>query len=378
MNYTTAGEAGGQALIALVDAVPAGLRLETVQVESDVKRCVAGLGFSESVSAYQYVDISSGIFDGRTTGAPVTFLVYGDEPVGEGVLDQGMFPCPGRGDLPAMLYTAADDVASVVPRLAAFDQIATVAAASVPREFLAELGVDVRSYVAQIGSVALNEPDLAAAALTYQPLDVELSAVRCPVPRTSDQMVAALEAAQRGGETLGGVFRLVVTGLVPGLGAVGQRSGRLTAALAAALFSLPDVVGVEFGGGFSAAGKSAAASHDGITVVSGQGFMRSGNVAGGLDGAMTTGQPLIISVAVAAPSEGSAALTTVNLGTLQSCSNVASSCATCRVPGIAVAAEAEIAFALATAYTSQFGGSNMTDIRGAVDSYRQRLRRAAR
>ena len=393
MDYTTAGDARGQALVAVVQDVPAGLRLVNEQVESDLRRCL--MGYKVPASDLRYVEIESGVQDGNTTGAPIAFLIYGDadSSAGEGQCFpeggegfgaapfpavQAAVPRPGRGDLAAVLKTAADSVTAVADRLDAPDQAACVVAASVAREFLAQLGVEVFSFISRIGSAALSDEAICSYSHDFSALDTEFSAVRCPDQRTSDEMVACIERARSAGKTLGGTFQIVATGLLPGLGCFAQRRQRLNAQLAAALFSLPQVVAVEFGCGSALAESEGPACHDAVLVSPSQGFSRASNYAGGIEDGLTSGEPLLISVSLAPSAPTSAGKESVNLDTLQLEQAKCVGAPVCVVPGAAVAAEAEVAFVLANAYLKQFGNANMTDICASVAAYADRLRRAAR
>ena len=396
MDYTTAGDARGQALVAVVQDVPAGLRLVNEQVESDLRRCL--MGYKVPASDLRYVEIESGVQDGNTTGAPIAFLIYGDadsstskeQCFSEGAEGscalsaapfsavQAAVPRPGRGDLAAVLKTAADSVTAVADRLDAPDQAACVVAASVAREFLAQLGVEVVSFTSRIGSAALSDEAIRSYSHDFSALDTEFSAVRCPDQRTSDEMVACIERARSAGKTLGGTFQIVATGLLPGLGCFAQRRQRLNAQLAAALFSLPQVVAVEFGRGSALAESEGPACHDAVLVSPSQGFSRASNYAGGIEDGLTSGEPLLISVSLAPSAPTSAGKESVNLDTLQLEQAKCVGAPVCVVPGAAVAAEAEVAFVLANAYLKQFGNANMTDICASVAAYADRLRRAAR
>lgn len=376
MNYTSAGDAGGQALIALVQGVPAGLRLSKDQAESDLRRCLSGYG--NPTNPVCYVEIESGVYGRNTTGAPVAFLVFGEAQPEENAPAQGALLRPGRGDLAAVLKTAADSVDAVAARLDSCDEAACVVAASVARELLAELGVEVGSFVTRIGEETLSEQDILAQLEEYCALDIEFSAVRCPSQRATEAMVAQLEAARGAGQTLGGTFQIVVDGLLPGVGSFADRRKRLNSQIGAALFALPGVVGVEFGAGFALAQEKGPACHDAVLVSPVAGFTRASNYAGGLEDGLTSGEQLIVTVAVAPPASAGAPKETVNLDTLQLDYAANSAGPVCTVPGIAVAAEAEVAFVLANAYLEQFGSANMTDIRAAVDSYIARLNRTAR
>ena len=396
MDYTTAGDARGQALVAVVQDVPAGLRLVNEQVESDLRRCL--MGYKVPASDLRYVEIESGVQDGNTTGAPIAFLIYGDadssadegQRLSEGAdgsralnaatfsAVQAAVPRPGRGDLAAVLKTAADSVTAVADRLDAPDQAACVVAASVAREFLAQLGVEVFSFVSRIGSAALPDEAICSYSHDFSALDTEFSAVRCPDQRSSDEMVACIERARSAGKTLGGTFQIVATGLLPGLGCFTQRRQRLNAQLAAALFSLPQVMAVEFGHGSALAESEGPACHDAVLVSPSQGFSRASNYAGGIEDGLTSGEPLLISVSLAPAAPTGAGKESVNLDTLQLEQAKCAGAPVCVVPGAAVAAEAEVAFVLANAYLKQFGNANMTDICASVAAYADRLRRAAR
>ena len=177
---------------------------------------------------------------------------------------------------------------------------------------------------------------------------------------------------------LGGTFRVVVRGLVPGVGGYASRDERLSSRIGAALFSIPAIKGVEFGLGFEASHLPGSQVHDQIELDRGNGFTRASNNAGGLEGGMTTGMPLIVTCAMKPiPTLGSP-LQTIDLDTLEPASASTERSDVCAVPACAVVAESEIAFELANAYLEKFGHDNMTDIRAAIAAYNQRLRTAAK
>ena len=385
MEYTTAADVSGQALVAIVQGVPAGLRLSKELAESDLKRCLAG--YQAPANAFCYVEIESGLYGRNTSGSPVSFLVYGDASgadeaealAADSSAKKSAVPRPGRGDLPAVLKTAADSVTAVTGRLDAYDEAACVVAASLPRELLAQLGVEVFSFVSRIGAAALSPSDVSFQISNYSAIDTEFSPVRCPDKRISQEMEICLNEAREQGETLGGSFQIVVTGLLPGVGDFAQRRNRLTARLAAVLFSLTGVVAVEFGDGCGLAQSSGPACHDAVLVSPLQGFSRASNHAGGIEDGVTSGEKMLITVSVAPCAATAAGIESVNLDTLQrERSSAGAAAPVCIVPGVAVAAEAEVAFVLANAYLEQFGNANMTDICANVAAYSERLRRAAR
>ena len=202
--------------------------------------------------------------------------------------------------------------------------------------------------------------------------------MRCPDEAATEAMKAEIDRAREAGESLGGTFRVVATGLLPGVGGYATAGERLTSRIGAALFSIPAIKGVEFGLGFEAARRPGSQVHDPIVLDRQTGFTRDGNNAGGLEGGMTTGMPLIVTAAMKPIPTLMTPLSTVNLDTLEVEQASKERSDVCAVPACAVVAEAEVAFVLAEAYLEKFGRDNMTDIKAAVKSYQQRLRTMSR
>ena len=251
-------------------------------------------------------------------------------------------------------------------------------ASGIAKELLAELGVEIISYVTSIGPAAMKETDPLVQAAQYEPLAIETSEVRCPDVEATEAMKRAIDRAKKAGESLGGTFRVVVRGLLPGLGSYATGSERLTSKLGGALFSIPAIKGVEFGLGFEAARREGSQVHDPITLDPHFGFQRASNNAGGLEGGMTTGMPLIISAAMKPIPTLMTPLDTVNIDTLEVEAASKERSDTCAVPACAVVAEGEVAFVLANAYLEKFGCDNMVDIRAAIEAYKQRLKTVSR
>ena len=390
MRYMTAGESHGPALTAIVDGVPAGLKISEDQINSDLSRRQAGYGRGGRQRIERdTVAITAGVRFGRTIGSPIALVVanrdwenwtdrmaaFGDVPSD---LAREVTPRPGHADLVGALKTNTDDCRNILERASARETAARVAAAGIAREFLADLGVEVFSYVVSIGEAALVEDDPMLSAPDYKPLDIELSDVRCPDEAATEAMKAEIDRAREAGESLGGTFRIVATGLLPGVGGYATAGERLTSHIGAALFSIPAIKGVEFGLGFEAARRPGSQVHDPIIVDRKAGFTRAGNNAGGLEGGMTTGMPLIVTAAMKPIPTLMTPLSTVNLDTLETEEASRERSDVCAVPACAVVAEAEVAFALADAYLEKFGHDNMTDIKAAVKTYQQRLRTMSR
>ncbi|BAK43681.1 chorismate synthase [Eggerthella sp. YY7918] len=390
MHYITAGESHGPCLTAIVSGVPAGLKLSESQINSDLARRQSGYGRGgRQTIERDTVQVTSGVRFGRTLGTPVSLVIrnrdwenwtdrmaaFGDAPSD---LIREVTPRPGHADLVGALKLDTDDCRNILERASARETAARVAAAGIAREFLADLGVEVFSYVTSIGSARFEEDDPLMVAPDYKPLAIEMSEVRCPDEEASAAMQAEIDRAKKAGESLGGTFRVVATGLLPGVGGFATATDRLTSRLGGALFSIPAIKGVEFGMGFEAARRSGSEVHDPILLDEQAGFVRASNNAGGLEGGMTTGMPLIATVAMKPIPTLMTPLATVNLDTLEVEEASKERSDTCAVPACAVVAESEMAFVLAEAYLEKFGRDNMADIKAAVKAYRQRLKTMAR
>ncbi len=388
MEYITAGESHGPNLTAIVTGVPAGLPVSVEHINADLARRQAGYGRGGRMAIEKdTVQVTSGVRFGRTIGSPIALTVANRDwenwtdrmaPFGSAPADlvREVCPRPGHADLVGVLRTNTDDCRNILERASARETAARVAAAGIAREFLAELGVDVMSYVVSVADASMADETMADAA-EHKPLDIELSEMRCPDARATTAMKRAIDKARDAGESLGGTFRIVATGLVPGLGTYACGADRLTARIGAALFSIPAIKGVEFGLGFKAADRPGSQVHDPI-VLEGGDFVRSSNNAGGLEGGMTNGMPLVVTAAMKPIPTLMQPLGTVNLDTLDAEEASKERSDVCAVPAAAVVAEGEVAFALANAYIEAFGSTCMADIKASIRAYKQRLRTMGR
>lgn len=390
MEYITAGESHGPQLSAIVSGVPAGLAISEKGINADLARRQSGYGRGgRQAIEKDTVQITSGVRFGMTLGSPITLTVvnrdwqnwtdrmavFGDVPQD---LVREVTPRPGHADLLGILKNDFDDCRNVLERSSARETTMRVAAAGIAREFLAEVGVEIYSYVTSIGSASMQERNPMQDALYYSPLDIEMSEVRCPDEAASQRMMDAIDAAKAKGDSLGGTYRIVVTGLLPTLGGYETPSKRLTSRLGAALFSIPAMKGVEFGLGFEAARRPGSKVHDEIILDEKNGFVRKTNNAGGLEGGMTTGMPLIITVAMKPIPTLTIPLNTVNLDTLEIAEASKERSDTCAVPAAAVVGESEVALVLTNAYLEKFGSDNMTDIKANIASFKERIKTMSR
>jgi chorismate synthase len=390
MEYVSAGESHGPALTAVVSGVPAGLSISEKNINSDLARRQGGYGRGGRQKIEKdRVQILSGVRFGKTLGSPIALQIQNDDWVnwtdrmavfGEAPKDlvREVTPRPGHADLLGVLKNDMDDCRNILERSSARETAIRVAASGIAREFLAEVGVEIYSYVTSIGGVCFEEENPMRDAADYRPLDIEMSELRCPDEKTTEAMKARIDEAKELGQSLGGTFRVVVNGLLPTLGEFEESRGRLTSKLGGAVFSIPAIKGVEFGIGFENANILGRKAHDEIYLDKEKGFMRSTNNAGGLEGGMTTGMPLIITAAMKPIPTQINPLNTVNIDTLEVDKASTERSDVCAVPAAAVVAEAEVAFVLAQAYLDKFGSDNMTDIKSNIEVFKKRIKTMSR
>lgn len=382
MRYTTAGESHGRVLSAIVTGVPAGVPVSAVDIDADLARRQQGYGRGgrQRIESDRVL-IQSGVRFGRTIGSPVALsvanrdwdnwtdimAVAGEKP--EGIAERS--PRPGHADLGGALRIGTDDVRDILERASARETAARVAAGGIAKALLLAAGVRVRSYVTAIGDAEMGPHDPAA-------VDFEAaraSDVSCPDAETSARMRAAIDAARGDGDSLGGVFVVTADGLLPGLGSYAEASDRLDARLGAAMLSIPAVKGAEIGDGFAAARSRGSEIHDEIAYTAGEGFSRTSNRAGGVEGGMTNGMTLVVRGAMKPIPTLMRPLRSVDLVSHEAIDASKERSDVCAVPAAAVVAEAEVAFVLAEAYLAKFGHDALPDILEALDRYRARITR---
>lgn len=380
MRYTTAGESHGAGLLAIVTDVPAGITLDQDAIDRDLGRRQVGYGRGGRMRIESdHARVLSGARFGKTLGSPVALLIENRDaanwvatmdPFGErGDVQPLTTPRPGHADLGGLQRTGSSDVRDILERASARETAARVAAGSVARAFLAEVGVTVRSWVERIGDAACDRLD-------PQDVDdtaVEDSDVRCPHEAASARMRSAIDAAKQAGESLGGTFVVVAEGLVPGAGGYAEAAARLDARLAGAVMSIPAIKGVEFGMGFEAASCVGSTVHDEILRAEDGRLRRATNRAGGLEGGMTNGEPLVLRAAMKPIPTLMNPLSTIDLATNEVARAATERSDVCAVPAAAVVAEAEVALVLADAYQDLFGHGPMTDVKANLSAYRARI-----
>jgi chorismate synthase len=391
LRFTTAGESHGQALVSILEGVPAGLPLLAEQVDAELARRQQGYGRGRRMQIERdTIELLSGVRAGETIGAPIAMLVRNRdwanwqeimdpaprESDAEGTLRRRAVTRvrPGHADLTGILKYDRDDARDILERASARETTARVAAGAIARRLLAELGVTVGSHLVHLGGIDAKRPSEMPASLNEA---ADASQLRTLDADAEKEMIARIDEAKRAGNTLGGVCEVVVDGLPVGLGSHVSWDRKLDGRLGAAMMSIPAVKGVEIGMGFEASRVTGAEVHDEITLAPGR--TRAGNVrrttnrAGGLEGGMTTGEPLVIRVAMKPISTLMRPLGTIDVADGSEAKAVAERSDVTAVPAMGVIAEAMAALVLADAMLEKFGGDSLGEVQRNLDGYLSHL-----
>ena len=380
IRFTTAGESHGPGLVAIVEGMPAGLELDRDELDRDMARRQLGHGRGGRMKIESdAVEIRSGVRHGRTLGSPIAVLVANRDypnweermnpwPV-DGSVDEAHTPRPGHADLAGLLKFGHTDVRNVLERASARETAARVAAGGLAKAFLAALGVTVHSHVLQIGSIRAAERESLA---PEDFADVDDSPVRCLEPDAAARMVEEIDRLRKQNETLGGTFEVLAFGLVPGLGSHVAWDERLDARLAQATVSIQAIKGVSLGEAWEVAGRPGSEAHDEIFWDEARGWFRETNRAGGLEGGMTNGEPLVVRAAMKPLSTLTQPLRTVDTETREPAEALRERTDSTTVPAAAVVGEAMVALVLAGAYRDKLGGDHIDDVLAALAAYKER------
>jgi chorismate synthase len=380
LRFLTAGESHGQALIAILEGLPAGLPLSRDYIRRQLLRRRAGYGRGARMKLEdEQVRILSGLRFGRTLGSPLALLLPNRDwknwerlmavEASEDKAPPLTLPRPGHADLAGALKYGFRDLRNVLERASARETAARVALGAVARRLLEEFGLTLFSHVLSIGGVRARAGRLGWEAIAQR---AEASSLRCADPGAETKMKGEIDRASAAGDSLGGVFQVVALNPPPGLGSYAHWDRRLDARLAAALMSIPAVKGVEIGLGFKAAARPGSRVHDPILPGADLPGRKSNN-AGGLEGGVTNGQPLLLQAAMKPISTLRRPLPSVDLATGKPASAHVERADVCAVAAAAVVGEAMVALTLADALLEKFGSDSLADIKAAFSAYRARL-----
>ncbi|MCG3197905.1 MAG: Chorismate synthase [bacterium] len=386
LRFLTAGESHGIGLTGILEGMPAGLPLSEEEVNYDLERRQGGYGRGGRMKIEKdRIEFRSGVRWGETLGGPITLWVANDDWVNWRTKmspraedrDPAIVvsrPRPGHADLAGVLKYDREDIRDILERSSARETTVRVAIGAVCRKFLAAFGIDILSHVIRLGEITAPSAPMDVNLAEWR-ARVEASPVRCAEPEASERMVKHIDEVVREKDTLGGILEVIVTGLPMGLGSHVQWDRKLDSRIAAAVLSVQAMKGVEFGIGFAATAQRGSKTHDEIAYEQGR-FRRLTNNAGGLEGGMTDGMPLVVRVAKKPISTVRKGLQSVDLKTREAAQSTYQRSDVTAVPAAGVILEAVIAFVLADAMIEKFGGDSLRETKRNFDQYLEQLKTA--
>jgi len=385
LRLMTAGESHGPAVMAILEGLPAGIPVTQAAIDHQLARRQTGYGRGSRMQIeHDRAEVLGGIRFGRSLGSPVALLirnrdhanwqdqmaVWGEPPPSYQPVTR---PRPGHADLAGLIKYAAVDVRDILERASARETAARVAAGAVARRLLEELDIGLCSQITAVGGVAADPAALdwpqgdVPAYLAWQDT-VDRTPLRCSCPAASQEMVRAIDHAGAAGHSLGGAFEVRSSPLPPGLGSHTQWDRRLDAALGAALLSIQAIKAVAIGDALAQSFEPGSRAHDGIALEGGR-LVRTTNRAGGLEGGISNGEPLVVTCYMKPIATQRQPLDTVDLAAWSPAAAVTERADICAVPAAAVVAEAMVAITLASAALVKFGGDSLSEVRRNLRGY---------
>jgi chorismate synthase len=384
LRYLTAGESHGPGLTAVVEGFPAGVPIDIVAINADLRRRMGGYGRGGRMKIEQdEVQIRAGVRWGESLGSPITLWIENRDwrnwekkmsphPEDRDPSLAVTRPRPGHADLAGALKYHHHDVRNVLERASARETAARVATGGLAKCLLAPFGIRVFGWVAEIGGVVARHAGMPVEELAAR---TEASPVRMADPDAEQAVIALIDECRRAGDTLGGVVESVAVGLPPGLGSHAQWDRKLDGRLAHALMSIQAAKGVEIGLGFESARRRGSAVHDEIWFDEPGGrFERRTNNAGGTEGGMSSGEPLVVRTAFKPLSTLMSPLHSVDIATKDDAPAAIERSDVVAIPAAAVIAESVVAFVVADAFLEKFGGDSLVEIRRNLDGYLAQVR----
>ena len=383
LRFLTAGESHGPALTAILEGMVAGVSVSAKMLAGELERRRHGYGRGTRMKLEQdRLEILGGVRHGRTVGSPISMVIHNTEwPKWQDVMaieeeharleDPALTrPRPGHADLVGMQKYGFGDARSILERASARETAARVAVGAVCRSFLSALGATVLSHVIEVGGVRSRAKELPSADDLER---IDSSDLRTLDAEAEGEMKQAIEEARRQGDTLGGVFEVIVYGLPPGLGSHVHWDRRIDGRLAQALMSIQAIKGVEVGPGFEVARTPGSQAHDEIAWTPEAGYDRATGRSGGTEGGMTTGGPLRVRAAMKPLSSLARPLGTVDVATKEEAVAITQRSDVCAVPAAGVVGEAMVAFVVADAMLDKFGGDSLAETRRNLRGYLDEL-----
>lgn len=382
LRWMTSGESHGPRLVAIVEGIPAGMPLLAADVDEHLARRQRGYGRGGRMKIEtDRVEFTGGVRNGETLGSPIAMSIVNRDHdswldrMGAGPLPSTPEPLtrprPGHADLAGGLKYDRRDLRDILERASARETAARTAVGAVARKLLAQVGIEVFAHVVAIGPVTAARPDVSFGEVAAR---ARASDLACADPDAEQPMRDAIREAAHAGDTLGGIFEVVATGAPPGLGAHVQWDRKLDGRLAQALMSIQAIKGVEIGDGWRAASSRGSHVHDAIAYESGSHrFVRPTNRAGGLEGGISNGEPIVCRAAMKPIATLKKALASVDVATKEAFDAAFERSDICAVAAASVVGEAMVAICLCDALLEKFGGDSLRELKRNVESYRAQV-----
>ncbi len=379
LRYMTAGESHGRGLTAILEGMPAGLPLSSDRINLDLSRRMVGYGRGARMRIEaDRVTILSGVRGGETLGSPIAFWienrdwknwqeVMSAEGKGTGELKQLTRPRPGHADLPGGMKYGHRDLRNILERSSARETAARVAVGAAARSLLSVFGIEVVSHVVEIGGIRSHREEKLSARKIRRV--AEKSDLRCLDPETAARMRKRIDEAREEGDSLGGVFEVIASGVPVGLGSHVHYDRKLNGRLAGAVMSIQAIKGVEIGIGFEAARQPGSEIHDEIFYSERKGFYRRTNRAGGIEGGISNGEEIVIRAAMKPIPTLMRPLRSVDIADRRTFKASVERSDVCAVPAAGVVAEAVVAFELARAFIEKFGGDSLSEMKRNYEGF---------
>ncbi len=383
LRFLTAGESHGEMLMGIIEGMPSGLLIRVTDIDRDLARRQAGYGRGGRMKIEKdQVKIYSGVRWGRTMGSPIGLMIrnkdwenwrdkMSPDPMFLNTADPVTRPRPGHADLAGALKYGCPDIRSILERSSARETAMRVAVGAVAKRLLEEFGVEVISHVLSIGDVFAKVPRTSAQEIRKR---AEASELRCSDADAEKRMMKKIDDARAAGDSLGGVFEVIVTGVPVGLGSHVHADRKLDGRLAGAVMSIQAIKGVEIGSGFGAAYKPGSQVHDEIFWNRKQGFFRKTNMAGGIEGGMSNGESLVLRAAMKPIPTLYKPLRSVDMVSKKPFKASIERSDACAVPAAGVVAEAAVALEIAAALVEKFGGDSIDEMKRNYAAYAKQLR----
>jgi chorismate synthase len=383
LRYLTAGESHGELLMGIIEGMPSGLLIRVTDIDRDLARRQTGYGRGGRMKIEKdAVKIFAGVRWGRTLGSPIGLMVrnkdwenwrdkMSPDPMFLNSAEPVTRPRPGHADLPGMMKYGMTDIRNILERSSARETAMRVAVGAVAKRLLEEFGVDVISHVVSIGGVFSKVPHVSPQEIRKR---AEASELRCSDPDAEKRMMRKIDEMKTAGDSLGGVFELIITGVPIGLGSHAHWDRKLDSRLASVIMSIQAIKGVEIGAGFGVANRPGSLVHDEILWSRKSGFYRKTNMAGGIEGGMSNGENIVLRAAMKPIPTLMKPLRSVDVVSKKPFKASVERSDVCAVPAAGVVAEAVAAFEIASAMIDKFGGDSIDEMKRNYDGYLKHLR----